>query len=84
MEQVLGMLAIWILWSVAAHFITAPQWGWFSGAVVAGIAWELLVEPSTWWLGFGVGGGAAFLMLLTDLIMVATDSAKVSVLRNRR
>jgi hypothetical protein len=83
-EQVLGMLAIWLVWTLAGYLIIVPTWVWYLGALAAGIAWELLVEPSTWWLGIGVAGGAAVLMLVTDLIMVATDSAKVTVLRHRR
>ena len=83
-EQVLGMLAIWIVWSIATHFLIVPTWAWYGGALVAGIGWELLVEPSTWYFGIGVGGGAAVLMLLTDLVLVVTDSTRVTLLRNRR
>lgn len=83
-EQALGIFAVWILWTLATHVITAPQWGWYLGAMAAGIAWELLVNPSTWWFGLGVGGGAAFLVMLTDLMLVVTDWAKVTVLRHRR
>jgi hypothetical protein len=83
-EQLLGILAVWFAWTLAVYVITAPQWAWYLGVLGASIAWELLVEPSTWWLGIGVAGGAAVLMLVTDWILVATDSAKVTVLRQRR
>jgi hypothetical protein len=83
-EQVLGMMAVWILWTLAEHFIEASRWIWMVAAIVAGIAWECMINFSWWWLGIGVGGGAALLMLLTDLLLVATDLCKVSVLRNTR
>jgi hypothetical protein len=83
-EQLLGVFAVWLVWMLAILFITAPQWMWYLTAVVLGCGWELLVDPSTWWLGLGVGGAAAFLVLLTDLFMVLTDSAKVTVLRQGR
>ena len=54
---------------------------WRSSSVCG---WELLVEPQDWWLGVGVAGAAALLFLFTDLILVATDAAKVTVLRKTR
>ena len=83
-EQALGILAVWILWTLAEHFIEAPRWIWLLAAIVAGVVWEVALNPSWWWLGLGVGGGAALLALLADLILVATDAAKVHVLRNSR
>lgn len=83
-EQLLGVLAVWILWTIAVHFLEAPDWLWRTIAIAAGVAWECALNPSWWWLGVGVGGGAAILMLLSDLVLVATDSARVHVLRNTR
>lgn len=83
-DQVLGVLAVWILWTIAYHFLEAPQWVWYSLAIVAGVAWEVMLNPSWWWLGVGVGGGAVFLYLLADLVVLATDLAKVWVLRHTR
>jgi hypothetical protein len=83
-EQLLGVFAVWLTWTLAVLFITAPQWAWYLTAVALGIGWELLVNPSTWWLGLGVGGAAAFLVVLTDLFLVLTDWTKVTVLRQSR
>jgi hypothetical protein len=49
-----------------------------------GIGAEVLIDRSDWWLGVGSAGGAAFLILLGDLVLVATDAAKVTVLRGGR
>jgi cyanate permease len=83
-EQLLGVFAVWIVWTIASQFLEAPPWLWNTLAVVAGIAWEVALNPSWWWLGLGVGGGAAFVYLLADLVLLATDAAKVSVLRRTR
>jgi hypothetical protein len=83
-EQVLGVFAVWLSVTLATFWVITPRWAWYLIAALLGCGWELLVDPSTWWLGVGVGGGAMFLMALTDLIMVATDSAKVTVLRQSR
>lgn len=83
-EQLLGVFAVWIVWTVADHFLEAPQWIWYACAVAGGIVWEVALNPSWWWLGVGVGGAAAFVYLLADLILLATDAAKVSVLRKTR
>lgn len=83
-EQVLGVFAVWIAWTIAQHFLEAPPWLWYSLAVTAGIVWEVALNPSWWWLGVGVGGGAVFVYLLADLVLLATDLAKVSVLRRTR
>jgi hypothetical protein len=80
----LGIAAVWLIWTTAEIFLTAPRWAWYLSAVVLGIGWELLEEPSSWWYGVGLGAGAALLMLLTDLVLVLTDWAKLNALRNRR
>ena len=83
-EQVLGVFAVWVAWTLANYVITAPSWTWYIGAVVGGVIWEVVIHRSTWYLGVGVGGAAVVLMIITDLLLVVTDNAKVAVLRNRR
>ena len=82
-EQILGVFAIWIAWEIISYFIEADLWMWRVGLVVAGIGWEALGEHDLWW-GLGVGGGAAFLGLVADVLLVIGDAAKVRVLRNTR
>ena len=84
MDHFLGVLAVWIVWTSLDLLIEMPRTAWYGMAVALGCGWELLVEPKEWWLGAGIGGGAALLFLLTDLVLVATDAAKVSVLRKTR
>jgi hypothetical protein len=83
-DHVLGIFAVWLVWLGLERLIEMPRLAWYALAVALGCGWELLVEPKNWWLGTGIGGGAALLFLLTDLILVATDAAKVSVLRKTR
>jgi hypothetical protein len=83
-EQLLGVFAVWLALTAGAIFFTAPRWAWYLTAVILGCGWELLEDSSSWWLGLGVGGAAVFLTFLVDLMMVATDSAKVTVLRQSR
>ena len=83
-EELLGMLAVWGVWTLAEHFLEASRWIWQTLAIVAGIGWELVLDASDWWLGIGIGGGAYLLYLLSDLVALATDAMKVHVLRNTR
>lgn len=85
LEAALGILAIWLAWQIAQHFLTADQWIWWVLLGVFGVAYEVaFMNPSYWWLGVGIGGGAAFLGALADLMLLAGDAAKVHVLRNSR
>ena len=84
MDHVLGALAVWLVWLSLEQWVDMPRWAWYLSAIILGIGWELLVNPNHWWLGVGVAGGAALLFLFTDLILVATDVAKVTVLRRTR
>ena len=83
-EQILGVLAVWGAWTLAEHFLEAPKWMWQALAIAAGIGWQCALNASHWWLGIGVGAGAMLLYLLSDLVLVATDSCKVHVLRHTR
>jgi hypothetical protein len=81
----LGVFAIWLLWQIAQVFWTADSWLWWAILIVAGVSYQCAFRnPSFWWMGVGIGGAAAFLGLLTDLIIVASDAARVHVLRSSR
>ena len=85
MEQIFGVFAVWLAWQVAEPWVAAPKWAWYLSAAVVGIGWQLLADTWTrWYLGIGIGGAAAVLVLVADLLLVATDSAKVNVLRRNR
>lgn len=77
----LGVLAIWLAWSLTEHFLEGPKWAWLLVAAAAGCGWQLLIDWDRWWLGIGIGGGAGVLVLVTDLLLVVTDLARVQVLR---
>lgn len=79
-----GILAVWLVWLAVEQMFEMPKIAWYGMAAALGCGWQLLVDWDKWWLGLGVGGGATLLFLLTDLILVATDAAKVTVLRKTR
>lgn len=85
LETLLGVFAIWLVWQVADNFLTADRWLWWVLLLIAGVAYQcFLVNPSYWWMGIGIGGAAAFLGAVADLMLLAGDVCKVHVLRNSR
>ena len=85
LEAALGIFAIWLAWQIAQHFLTADAWLWWVILGAAGVAYVCVFEnPSYWWLGLGIGGAAAFLGAVADLMLLAGDAARVHVLRNSR
>ena len=80
----MGVFAVWLVVTVAEPWVTMPKWSWYLSMAVLGLAWELLVEWDVWYLGLGVGGGAATFALVADLVLVVTDSVRVSLLRRNR
>jgi len=85
LEAALGIFAIWLAWQIAQHFLTSDQWVWWILLGVFGVAWVVaFMNPSYWWLGLGIGGAAAFLGAVADLMLLAGDAARVHVLRNSR
>lgn len=84
MEHLLGIFAVWVVAQVVYTWVEVPRWAWYVFMALLGCGWELLENPSTWWLGIGVGGGAAVLTVITDLLVVLTDSGRLSVLRHPR
>lgn len=84
MEQLFGILAVWFLWQLAEPYVEAPKWAWYLFILVACLGWELIIgEADRWWLSFGLAGGVVTFGLVTDLFLVATDAAKVAVLRRQ-
>jgi hypothetical protein len=70
---------------VAGVWLSLPGWAWWLCAAIAGFGLKLALDGwSESWLGLGLGGAAVFLMAISDLILVATDCCKVTVLRNPR
>ena len=82
-EHLLAALALFFVWKVADHFIEAPIWAWWIALAGGGITMAVLLDDR-WWLGVGFAGAALLLMGLLDLLTLATDWAKVSVLRAGR
>lgn len=85
MSYVLATFTLWIALQFAGVWLSLPGWAWWLAACAGGLGLKLALDGTTeWYLGIGLGSAAVFLNLLSDLALVATDSAKVAVLRNSR
>ena len=80
MSQLLAVFAVWILWTIQGIVITTPEWFPYALAVVAGVGLELLIDPSRWYLGIGIGGAAGFLVLISNVLLVVADAIRAGVL----
>jgi hypothetical protein len=84
LETALGIFAIWLAWTIAQVFIETREWVWWGLLLGTGVAYQVVfLDPSYWWLGLGIGGAAAFLGLVADVLLLVGDLARVHVLRNR-
>jgi hypothetical protein len=84
MEQALVIFGLWGIWTVGAHWFKAPEWFWILLVMALGLVFEAVLDRDIWYLGIGAGSAAAFLMRLSDLLLVTTDWVRVAVLRHRR
>ena len=84
LEVIFAAFGVWILWSLASVFLEAPEWAWRVAAIVVGIGAMILIDADRWWLGVAIGGFAAFLMLVADLLLVTADWVRVTLLRTTR
>jgi hypothetical protein len=80
MVYLLVAFAVWFLWNVSLGLLVIPDWVQYLGVVVLSIGGAALVEPSNWWYGLGLAGVASALLLIGDLLLVATDWLRTRVL----
>jgi hypothetical protein len=83
-EYLLGAFAVYWVLIVVQRWVTAPEWAWWAATTVLGLGAQLLIAPEDWFWGVGIAGLAFLIRRLDDLMLLASDSAKVSVLRNTR
>ena len=84
MEYLLGALAVFWILAVVQRWVDAPEWVWWLAITVLSVGAQLLIDPSEWFWGVGIAGLSHLIRRLDDLVLLASDSAKVSVLRNTR
>jgi hypothetical protein len=79
------VFAIWGLWQIADYWLLIPKWSWQTALVVAGVGAQVLLDGwHAWYLGIGLGGVVIFLGMVADLLLLATDRLKTSVLKGTR
>lgn len=81
MVYLLVPFAVWFLWNVVLGFFAIPDWSQYVGVTVLSCVGAALIEPSNWWWGIGLAGVASLLMLIGDLLLVATDWLRTRVLQ---
>ena len=72
---------VWFAWNVFLGFFVVPEWQQYVGVVVLSCVGAAVIEPGHWWYGLGLAGVASLLMLVGDLILVATDWLRKQVLQ---
>jgi len=80
MQIVLAIFAVWILWTFLGMMLTTPNWFPYAVGAVAGVGLQLILDPKAWYLGFGITGAAAFLVLISDVLLVTADAIRAGVL----
>jgi len=80
MSYLLAAFAVWILWTTLGVIFTTPAWFQYALGMTLGTGFALLIEPSDWYLGIGIGGAAGFLVLVSDLLLVTADAVRAGVL----
>jgi hypothetical protein len=84
MNVVSVVFSIWLVWNVLPLLFTTPPWFPYALAVTLGTGAMLLIDPGHWWWGVGIAGIAHHLLLVTDLILVTTDTLRSKVVNNAR
>ena len=80
MPYVLAVFAVWILWTILGMIFTTPAWFPYLLGMALGTGFAVLIEPSDWYLGIGIGGAAGFLVLVSDVLLVTADAVRAGVL----
>ena len=80
LDALLAVFAVWILWTVLGMTLQTPEWFPYAFGVVLGVGMQLLIDPSEWYLGVGIGGAAGFLVLVSDVLLVTADAIRSGVL----
>lgn len=80
MAYVCVIFTVWLVWNVLPQVFTTPVWFPYALAVALGTGGAALVEASHWWWGIGLAGMAGFLLSLSDLALVTSDSIRARIL----
>lgn len=81
MVYLLVAFGVWFLWNVALNLLIIPEWGQYLGVAALSCIGASLVEAGNWWYGIGLAGVASGIMLIGDLLLVATDWLRTRVLQ---
>lgn len=82
MVHFLVILGVWGLVYLSEELLEfTHKWSVRLLYVALGLVGAVCIHPADWWWGFGYGGAAMVLALLTDLLLVVTDRVRFIVLQ---
>lgn len=86
MVYLFGALAVFYVLSVAEGYLEIPRWGWQLTQLVLSLGVWLLIggDSSQWWMVLAVAGMVVLAKAAEALLIVASDRARVEVLRGTR
>ena len=78
MSYALAIFAVWILLTLLGMTFTTPAWFPHILGIACGLILGALLDQDRWYLG--IGGAAAFVTLLADVLLVTADAIRAGVL----
>lgn len=84
MAYLIVIFGLWLLWNMFLLQFSTPEWFPYLLFIAMGIGGACLIDTTTWWYGVGLAGAAGFLLAISDLLLVTTDSVRAGVLQRRQ
>lgn len=85
MVYLFGALAVFYVLSIAENYLELPRWAWQVSTLVLSVGvWLLIDDGSDWWMPLAVAGMVVLAKATEALLLVASDRARVEVLRGTR
>jgi hypothetical protein len=79
-----GALAVFYVLSIAEGYLELPRWGWQLVTLVLSVGIWLVIDEGDWWMPLAVAGMVVLAKAAEALLLVASDRARVDLLRGTR
>ena len=83
MPYLIVAFAVALIWNGVAQYLEIEKVVKQLLILALSFGGAYLIEPSEWWYGLGIAGLAWAILMLGDLLLVATDVLLASVLKKR-
>jgi hypothetical protein len=84
MAYLIVTFGLWLLWNIFLLQVATPAWFPSLLFIALGIGAACLIDVDHWWYGVGLAGGAGFLLAISDLLLVTTDSIRAGIVQRRQ